>query len=228
TWGSFEAQPQPVRVLKAEYPQGTAVQVNNGLAKAGDTLWLNSHNNLTVRGSSAKGVSLAFERLLKNDQPVVVPFAEAGTETAPGAVMLEAEAFTGSSNGTPSRYTNRPFLSGGVGMGNWTLPGMSVQWTLSVPKAGKYQVVVKGATHEPQADRLITLDGKPLGGEARLYRFPSTDGFGGTPKEWRLFALPNAQGQPLTLELTAGEHVLEMTCLASLLNLDYLVLVPVQ
>ncbi|MEN6546890.1 MAG: DUF4962 domain-containing protein [Armatimonadia bacterium] len=228
TWGSFEAQPQPVRVLKAEYPQGTAVQVNNGLAKAGDTLWLNSHNNLTVRGSSAKGVSLAFERLLKNDQPVTVPFAEAGMETTPGAVMLEAEAFTGSSNGSPSRYTNRPFLSGGVGMGNWTLPGMSVQWTLSVPKAGKYQVVVKGATHEPQADRLITLDGKPLGGEARPYRFPSTDGFGGTPKEWRLLALPNAQGQPLTLELTAGEHVLEMTCLASLLNLDFLVLVPVQ
>jgi hypothetical protein len=129
--------------------------------------------------------------------------------------------------GQPSRYSHRTFLSGGVGVGEWIVPGMSVRWEIEAPEAGDYHLVLKGATHEAMADRLIMLDGEPVGGQWQVYRFEHTGGYGAQPEQWQHLLVLGEDGEPLTLTLGEGSHDLTMVCIDSRLNLDYLMLVPV-
>jgi len=104
--------------------------------------------------------------------------------------------------------------------------GVGARWKFAVPKAGRYQLVLKVATHEASAVRAIMVDGQPLLGDNPVVRFPSTGGFGGTPGEWKHYAVARADGPPLLLELAAGSHIVELVSVEGLLNLDYLLLLP--
>jgi hypothetical protein len=221
SWGSFPAASVPATVEAVKAPAGTSVTIGTQAVAPGQMLWLRPSNELMIRSDDAtKPVTINLRRLVTNAEPLLAQAVADDVEKKPGAIKLEAETFINSTDGVPSRYTNRPFLSGGVGMGNWSAPGMSVQWSLNAPQTGKYALLLKTATHEALADRLLTIDGKTLGSEPRVIRVANTGGFGSTPQEWRLVQLPQ------TLDLTAGPHTLQMTCLTGMLNLDYLVLVP--
>lgn len=223
SWGSLEAPALPVTVEKLEAPPHTTVSLGTQPLREGDVVWPGRAAMLTLRGDAGAAAPVVrLRRLVTNTEPLAAPVVAAPAETVPGAVKLEAEAFTASGGGTPSRYTNRPFLSGGVGLGAWTLPGMWVQWRLQVPQAGRYRLLARSATHEPFAERLVAVDGKPLGGGYRVLRVATTGGYGAEPAQWGLVDLTAGQ----TLSLSAGEHTLQMTCVSGLLNLDYLVLAP--
>jgi len=128
------------------------------------------------------------------------------------AVWWEAEAFSGHAGGNPSRYSHRTFLSGGVGVGEWTVPGMWLSWRVNVPKAGTYDVMLKAATNT-SAKRLIQL-----GDQLILAELPASLGFGAEPKEWNVYRVK------LGAKLPAGPATLKSWCADGLLNLDWLAL----
>jgi hypothetical protein len=140
--------------------------------------------------------------------------------------MFEAETFTDFGNGLPSRYSHRTFLSGGVGVGEWTVPGMWLRWPFEVKQADTYNLVIKGSTHEAYADRLLVIDGEPLSGQYLTHRFEHTGGYGAKPEEWRHMVVTGADGRPVPIQLEAGEHELYSICIANRLNLDYIGLIP--
>lgn len=226
SWGSVQTGAGAYLLESFNAPAGSRLVVDRAPRRAGDMLYLADRSSLEVRTPApAEQIAVRLQPLLKNAEPLVAQAAPEG-ELPAGAIKIEAESFGESGGGAPSRYTTRPFLSGGVGLGNWTLPGLWVRWEIKAPQAGKYRLVLKGATHEPWADRLLQLDGRPVGGEYRLHRFGNSGGYGASPDQWRFYTPVGADGRPLVLELTGERQALTMTCLHSLLNLDYLLLVP--
>jgi len=222
--GTLPAKPGPYS-LTATLGEGQRATMNRE-AVSGDQplVWLSETNSLEIRFEQPGDIGLALNPLDYDPQPRVARTIEGLPDHE--AITFEAETFTAHGGGNPSRYSHRTFLSGGVGVGEWIVPGMWLEWQLQVPQAGDYHFIIKGATHEPHADRLILLDGKPLGDEFLTYRFKYTGGFGATPEEWRHFLVIEDGGQPQVLTLNVGEHALRMICLTNRLNLDYLALVP--
>ena len=125
----------------------------------------------------------------------------------------EAETFSASGNGNPSRYSHRTFLSGGVGVGEWANPGMWLEWPVRVPQAGHYDLVIKAATHTG-ATRLIQL-----GDQLARAELPASTGYGVEPNQWEIYRVK------LGVELTKGETTVRMWCADGLLNLDWMGLV---
>ena len=226
-YGSFAATATAVQVERLQAPAGARVQIGARDLRPGQIVWLTDNNPLSVRSDEAAGeVAVSLKPLAADPRPLQAVVATPDSETAPGAIKLEAESFVASTGGTPSRYSTRSFLSGGIGMGEWRTAGMAVTWNVKVPTTGKYRLLLKCATHEPVADRFLLVDGKPVDGQYWTYRIPTTGGFGATPEEWKLMQIQASTGTPEWLDLTAGEHQLTMTCVTGMLNVDYLVLVP--
>jgi hypothetical protein len=80
-----------------------------------------------------------------------------------------------------------------------------------VPKGGRYQLTLRGAVFEANAEKLIEIDGTPLDGEYRVFLFPNTGGFGATPGEWANMVVCSEGGDPLAIALTSGEHGIKLT-----------------
>jgi len=223
-YGTLTATPGPYR-LRASLPEHPGVTLN-GIALRGDEplIWLSHTNYVQVRSNQPGDVALSFTPLEYDSAPSPALTLDALPDNA---IVFEAETFTAHGGGNPRRYSHRTFLSGGIGVGEWTIPGMWLEWKLQLPRTGNYHLALKCATHEAYADRLILLDGNPLGASLRNYRFENTGGFGATPQEWKHLVVTGAvDAKPTVLHLEAGEHTLRMLCLSGLLNLDYLALVP--
>ncbi|MGI5820308.1 MAG: DUF4962 domain-containing protein [Armatimonadota bacterium] len=221
-FANFAAEPGLHRVAPSGAPPAPVTLNGTPLDAAGGLLWLRETNTLEARVTEPGTVPLGLERLALAPEPAVAEMLDSAPESA---LTIEAETFTESGLGNPSRYAHREFLSGGVGVGEWLVPGMWLRWRLEAPP-GDYHLVIKGATHEAQADRLIMLDGEPVGGGWQLFRFGHTGGFGATPEEWAHMLVIGADGEPLTLSLDAPANALTMVCIENRLNLDYLMLVP--
>ena len=210
--------------LALDRPDGTSVSLNGQPLTVSSSLrWLPARNSVEARGTTGRDVRIVLESLGIDEEPRV----SAPIEQLPAdAVVFEAETFTEFGNGQPSRYSHRTFLSGGVGVGEWTVPGMWMQWQFSVERAGSYNLVIKGSTEAGYADRIIMIDGEPVSGAFLTHRFEHTGGYGATPAEWKQMVVTGADGKPVPITLTAGEHTLYSICVANRLNLDYLALVP--
>jgi hypothetical protein len=61
-------------------------------------------------------------------------------------------------------------------------------------------------------------------GQSSVFYFPSTSGW----ENWLDVVLCDLEGNPLTFELTEGEHIIYMMNLSSALNVDYIKLVKVD
>lgn len=205
----------------------TAAIILNGApvdARAG-LVWLNSSNPIEVRVAEPTDAKLALRRIGLTGEPHQARVLD---ELPPSAAIIEAETFVEHGLGSPTRYSHRTFLSGGVGVGEWIIPGMWLRWQIEPPTPGRYYLVLKGATHEPHADRVILLDGEPLGGKWQTFRFNYTGGYGAKPEEWAHLLVTGDGGEPIVLELAEGPHDLRMICLEGRLNLDYLALIPAE
>jgi len=228
-WGTLSTDATPVRVEELQAPNGTQVSLGQGKLKVGQMLWPTGKDQLAARGPQTPGkISLSLRSVITDPKPIEASVEVSALESKPGVVKLEAEDFADSGLGTPDRYRTRAFLSGGIGVSSWTNPGMWMGWKWQVSKTGRYLLALRCATHETCADRWISMDGKGLVGDYRIFRFPNTGGYGATPEQWKTLAVTGEDGKPLTLSLTAGEHTLTMTCLQYLLNLDYLLLIPIE
>ena len=219
--GTLRAEPGLYALSAAPAP---AVTLNGfPLEAVAGPLWLGETNAIEARLDRPETVPLGLRRIRVEGEPLVARVVEALPD---GAHIIEAETFSEHGLGSPSRYSHRTFLSGGVGVGEWIVPGMWLRWRLEPPAPGRYRLIVKGATHEPQADRVILLDGEPLGGTWRVFRFEHTGGFGATPEEWAQMEVVDEAGAPLVLDLGPGAHDLRMICIDGRLNLDCLALAP--
>ncbi|MFW5867741.1 MAG: DUF4962 domain-containing protein, partial [Armatimonadota bacterium] len=209
--------------LAGDAPEVPVTLNGSPIDRTAGLIWLRESNTLEARLEEPATVPLGLERLPLDTEPQP---ARALDDT-PEGIKIEAESFADYGLGQPSQYSHREFLSGGVGVGEWLVPGMWLEWDLDVPP-GDYHLVVKGATHEARADRLITLDGEPAGDGWQVFRFEHTGGYGATPEEWQQMMVIGADGEPLTLSLDEGSHELRMVCIDSRLNLDYLTLAPAE
>jgi hypothetical protein len=209
--------------LSGDAPELPVTLNGSPIDRTAGLIWLRESNTLEARLEEPATVPLGLERLPLDTEPQPAR----ALDDAPEGINIEAESFADYGLGQPSQYSHREFLSGGVGVGEWLVPGMWLEWDLNVPP-GDYHLVVKGATHEARADRLITLDGEPAGDGWQVFRFEHTGGYGATPEEWQQMIVIGADGEPLTLSLDEGSHELRMVCIDSRLNLDYLTLVPAE
>lgn len=143
----------------------------------------------------------------------------------PGGMVIEAEDYTAEGNGR-AQVSDRHFeTSGGKCVYNNAGDGHWLEWTLSVPEAGRYALYCRAACQEAQSLRTLHLDRRPLPG-AGLVRFPGTGGWGYSATQWAVLQLAGAGPQNPPLELTAGQHRLRMTgASGEHLNLDCFVLV---
>ena len=228
-WGTFSGNAAPVTVDELQAPANSRVQVSRQEAVADQVIWLTESNSLQVRTPEATApVTLSLRSLITNLAPLAAPIMPDDIADRQGVLKYEAESYSDFGGGAARAYTHRTFLSGGAGVETQIVSGQWLQWDIDVPTGGAYHLVVKGATHEANADRLLLLDGRPLLGEHRILRFGSTGGFGASPQEWKQMAIPGPDGQPLPIKLNAGKHQLRWTTVARRLNLDYWLLVPVQ
>lgn len=141
-------------------------------------------------------------------------------------IKIEAEDFTAEDGPGKTEISTKHFeTSGGKSIFSNSGDGHWLEYTVTVPQAGTYDLYVRAATQEPLDLRSVMVDGKFAPGLA-LVKFPGTGGWGYSTQEWaalQLTGLPEAA----SLKLEAGEHKLRVTGEGSThLNLDYLMLVP--
>ena len=194
----------------------TVVRCGQQRLRSGEMVWLRPGARLSIRGEGrALNAKIALHSVVKDPTPVV---AEA-VEAPPKARRIEAEEHTASGGGLAKVYAHRAFLSGGKGLETEPRAGQWVEWTFATDRRERLALVLKAAVFEESALRLAELDGKPLGGEFRLYELPNTGGFGAVPEQWKHLRLAE-------LDVPAGRHVLRITTVERKANLDYLLLVP--
>jgi hypothetical protein len=256
-WGQFESAPG---IYRARLEGGGDVWLNGDRLVAGQEALVARRNQFLVESKlGATPPRITLEPLYSSEQAVpAIAFSDSDARLAPNqlvgtgpasAIKIEAETYAEGIRGTPQIYSHRTFLSGGKGVSTPPTMGVGARWKVIVPGSGRYAVVLKVATHEPSAVRALTIDAKGAAGGQPLVRFPNTGGFGGTPAEWKHFAVGDwlrpavgpvpvplqrgqadfaGQNQPVPwaacVELSAGPHVIELVSVEGLLNLDYILL----
>ena len=219
-WGTLQLEPGPY--IAACAGEGRA-SVSGAAAVDGEWVWVGDGATCSATVPSGKTLECELEPLAIG---APMPAKELGQ--TPEGIRWEAETYIDHGGGTARAYSHREFLSGGQGVETQVVGGVWLKWRVDVPETGRYYLALKGATHEENADRLLEVDGEPLGGDYRVFRFPYTGGYGAVPEEWKDLAVCGEDGEPLAVELSAGTHELRMTLVQRKLNLDYLVLARVE
>ncbi|MBT3375035.1 MAG: hypothetical protein HN742_23910 [Lentisphaerae bacterium] len=143
------------------------------------------------------------------------------------SVVIEGEAFTAEGGGAIKKSREHQNTHGGGCVFSWANASHWIEWSATVPKAGRYLLTIIAATTETQAIRSLTIDGKPVVGAA-LTTFTNTGGWGrSTPTDWQAFRPVKADGTPVGVELSEGLHSLRMdNLLGQHLNIDVILLTP--
>jgi hypothetical protein len=129
---------------------------------------------------------------------------------------VEAETIASQTGGEVQVRTDKPGVRGKA-ISHWDDKGHAISWDVNVPKAGKYQLVVRYCTPK-STKRALSLNGQDKG----TITFSSSGGFGTSAYEWEHntfgpYTLPAGKAT-IRLENTDGQG----------LNLDYLALVPAK
>ena len=142
-------------------------------------------------------------------------------------VTVQAEAFT---NQTGGKVTVCDKVGAeGRSFKFWDAVGHALEWQITVPKAGRYAVLVRSC-HDSKnpVTRTLSVDGQSVLGEGKAFLFPHTGGWSSKTDDWRNVWLAD-RGRPAILELSAGAHSLTFTNTSGIgLNLDWIKLVPVD
>jgi len=149
---------------------------------------------------------------------------------APGAILVEAEAFAREGDGGPvqvsrgehaDQHGGASIYGFGPGRAHW------LEWEFQTPQAGKYALYARTATQEPFSLRSLTVDRKPPFPGAALLQFPGTGGWAREdPAQWVWTVLAGAEDRP-PLELKAGRHRLRLTTVGDRhVNVDLMALLP--
>ena len=145
--------------------------------------------------------------------------------TVLGAVWVEAESKTGEGGGVSQLMIGRVNASVGA-LSYWKDVGHWLEWSVMIPEAGIYGIVLKYASAPPYAVRNCRLDGRFPGEEWKRLVFPGTGGYSISADNWAWQALQDKDGRPLRVELTKGPHALRMGHLQGGMALDAFLLIP--
>ncbi|MGC9318208.1 MAG: hypothetical protein ACP5KN_09255 [Armatimonadota bacterium] len=202
---------------------------DDGSLVAGERLLIDENPGLSLHVSGYTLEGSPVRRVVFSDVTPPVQVQKLADEVPPGAILVEAEDFV-DSGGTevsvePGSHVDthgEACVFSFVGDGSW------LEWTLSVPNEGLYDLYARISCGDVGSFRTIEIDGEtPQGLE--LVEFPATGGWGHAEGEWWLVRITGGEGQAPPLRLAAGEHILRVTgVLQRHLNFDYLALVPHQ
>jgi len=125
------------------------------------------------------------------------------------------------------RIRDDKVCTSGKAISHWDDRGHWMEWKVSVPKRGRYRVAVRYCT-PADVVRGFEMDGAKAGSSGRVV-FSSTGGFGGNTNDWAHALVRDSSGRAVEWDLDAGPHTIRMTNLDGHgMNLDYLLLVPVE
>ncbi len=133
----------------------------------------------------------------------------------------EAETYSTSGGKNLGKLT-QTFLSGGAGIEKWDTAGQWVKWTIQVPRAGNYDLLLKytaewtGPTGA-QAGRLATV-----GDQSYYFAAPKTSGDGSSSSHWQGLRVKTGQ------QLSAGPVDVMMWHASGKMNLDWVGLIEVK
>jgi hypothetical protein len=201
---------------------GEDVELSTEDDRATATMWAQTGSHYLMMGTEGEveTVSLAPSGL----ESAPAKMLPADYKLPDGAVVVEAENVSAEGE-VKGRIVEKVGASGGVAHGNWDARGQWAEWKLNVPRAGEYELLIRAATVYDEVVRELLLDGEALPG-ASIVEFTSTGGWCRTTDDWRYFQVHDAQGEPVVLDLAAGEHVLHMLRLEASMNLDLVALLP--
>lgn len=134
----------------------------------------------------------------------------------------EAESFTATGGGSFSVYNTRPFLSGGIGVGNWVSKSQWIKWVLNVPKKGKYDLVLKYVAGWGLQPGEVTKRIAQIGSSAYSFEAPSTVDWGTKPQNWRALRVKTAT------ELEPGSVEISVWNALGPMNLDWVGLIEIK
>ncbi len=138
-----------------------------------------------------------------------------------GSIIVEAEKVDAEGE-VKGRAMKKVGASGGLAHCVWDTLGQWAQWRFSVPRAGLYELLIRGAGVYDNVLRRLLLDGRPLTPDGGVVRMGATGGWCRTSDDWRYFRVP------ARVQLSAGEHVLRMEQLGRSMNVDLFAWVPVK
>lgn len=184
------------------------------------TIFYSENNPLVILAGQSGALSL---KSLGAAQPTPTEVREDYDEVRDTLTIgKEAEAFSSSGGGTFTTYTNRPFLSGGVGVGNWLNKGQWIKWNFTVPKQGHYDLIVKYVAGWDVPEGEVTRRFLKVADSGYNIEVPKTFDFGSKPEYWRsLRVRMNQVLSPGTIEIAMWNSQGSM-------NMDWLGLVEVK
>ncbi|NBD23892.1 DUF4962 domain-containing protein [Paenibacillus glycinis] len=176
-WGKLDNEPGLYQVLEA--PAGFLF-ASHGKA---DSVFLEADAPILLRGAAG----LVKLKKMGADAPtptVTWDDPDEKRETTP-IVWKEAEAYSAKGDPSFTVYRNRPFLSGGAGVGTWVDVGSWGKWQLNVPNAGTYDLVVKYVSGwdmpaGQQSARLAMIGESPY-----YFETETTVDYGTLPEYWK-------------------------------------------
>ncbi|NOZ22671.1 MAG: hypothetical protein GXP25_16460 [Planctomycetes bacterium] len=180
-----------------------------------------------VRSNPVRGVAM------KQTAPVVVlPHFPAKDVKTEDGILIEGEKFSAhgggeiklSGGGHKGAHGNDNIYSFGTAPGQW------VEWTFPVPAAGRYRLVIVGASDHERPIRRLEIDGKVPCPACELLQFARTGGWArNTADEWWAFRVADASGSDMAFDLSEGKHTVRLTVVGDHhLNVDYLLFAPVK
>ncbi len=183
---------------------------------------------LTLSVESYGLVASPVARLFLEDFIAPTPVQRvAGDKLPTGALLIEAEQYV-EAGGTPVQVDpgSHYDTSGGACVFTFIGDGSWLEWEVTVPADGAYDLLARISCGDTGAFRQILLDGRVIEG-LELVAFPGTGGWGHAEGEWWLVRLTGGEGLASPLQLSAGTHRLRIVgVLEKHLNFDYIALVP--
>lgn len=139
----------------------------------------------------------------------------------PESIVIEAERVTREGQ-VKGRVMQKIGASGGRAHCVWDTLGQWAEWRFSAPKAGEYELIIRGAGEHETVLRRLLLDGRPLFNGGGVVRLRGTGGWCRTTDDWRYFRVP------ARVRLTPGEHMLRMEQLGGSMNVDLFAWMPAR
>ncbi|NLF18616.1 MAG: PKD domain-containing protein [Lentisphaerae bacterium] len=143
------------------------------------------------------------------------------------AVVVEAETFAAQGGGQVKTASGRRGASGSIVTGWEDAIGHWLEWKASVPRAGRYHLLLKYCSGATNPRRELRLNGQVPGEAAREIRFEPTGGYSTGTDNWAYLTV-GGNDAPMVLDLPAGESTLRLTNLGDGLALDWILLRPVD